>query len=211
MEKTKPEAWEKCSTEERIDRLSSYVIPRVDYSHLPVTKEDIYQQTALVYLEAMTNGGERLNFHQMSNHCLNRVRHYLKTLIDEETDCDSGLEPDGYLMLRELTDMVSADFLTRLDQVLIELEKDSYLQVWFDTYRREVGIPIRDLDRINDVADLSKPPIESLWYDARKVLESKIRNHVSGLGWLPESIDFLLSCEILHRLGADSIFSKTFY
>ena len=38
MKPTKPEAWERCSTEERINRLFEYILPRVDYFKCPVSK-----------------------------------------------------------------------------------------------------------------------------------------------------------------------------
>lgn len=211
MKPTKPEAWDRCSTEERINRLFEYILPRVDYFKCPVSKDDIYQQTALVYLEAITNEGNQLSFRQMCNHCLNRVRYYLKTVNDVEIDHDSIIDEECYLMLRDLTDMVSDDFRASLDQILTELEKDSYHQVWFDTYRSEVGIPIQDPERSNEIADLSKPAIRDLWDTSKRMINREIYHYVVNLGFLPEAVDFNLACDNIRSLGHDSIFSETFY
>ena len=208
----KPEAWEKCSTEEKIRRLSEYVASHVDWIPPSMSREDVCQQTALVYLEAeMNNLDEPLGYRQMCNHCLNRVRYYLDNQTGYRPDCELGLDEEAYLALKELSRQAAEDFLNGLDSVLCKLERGTYSQVWFDTYRDEAGIRIPDPERELDVADLSRPAIANLWLDSREIIERKIRYHVDDYGYEPESLGFALSCEQLYRLGSDSLFSKTFY
>lgn len=211
MDRQNLEAWKDCSIEERIDRLSEYVLTRVDYSQTTASRDDIYQQTALVYLEAITNGGNDLSYRQMCNHCLNRVRYYLVQENQECLDSEQEIDEYAYMALQDLIEMTSDDFIHSLDRILSELEKESYLRVWFDTYRSEIGIPISDPERATEIADLSKKPIESLWFDARKALERNIESYVRNFGWLPESIEFSLVSERLTTIGKDSVFNSTFY
>jgi hypothetical protein len=211
MDRQNQEAWKDCSIEERIDCLSEYVLTRVDYSQTTASRDDIYQQTALVYLEAITNGGNDLSYRQMCNHCLNRVRYYLVQQKQECLDSEQEIDEYAYMALQDLVEMTSDDFIHTLDRILSELEKESYLRVWFDTYRSEIGIPISDPERATEIADLSKKPIESLWFDARKVLERSIESYVRNFGWLPESIEFSLVSERLKTIGKDSVFNSTFY